>query len=183
MPSKQAGLGIVAVLGVVIVVSIVMCRRPASVPAQVSQPSGGCSARQQELRIFEKAIEGKAQLFTQHASAMLSVAALQFNNPAEFLNAKVLGIYSAEITDTLRSASALAEIYGNVCSDSDRARIEPTTRTQISYIAQDLEFLERDIDLIASHTTVQDLRARAVQMSQDLASSVALLQSLKSKLE
>ena len=181
MQGKLVGTVIIVALLTLILIAVFAGRRSPS----VSDPTGEsapCSARLQELREYEKASEDQAQQFVSHASALLRVAASQSKNPGEFLNAKMLQIESGETADSLRFSSTLAEVYGSVCSDRDRAKLVPVVAAQIDYLSQNLQFIQKDVQVVGAHTTDSNIKERAIQMSRDLANSLLELQSLKSKL-
>lgn len=182
MQSKSVGFGAMVLIGAIILLVIFAGRRPPPTPGADSE-STACSGRLKEFQSFEKVIQTGAVLFANHEKSMMAMAAAQYNNPHEFLNAKTLAIESGEVSDNLEFAITLAEIDGNVCSGQDRKEVLPTITTQMTYILQSLAYIQHDLELISSHITDPQMKAETTQMRVELVNALALLASLSSKLQ
>jgi hypothetical protein len=182
MQRNYVGLGAIVLLVAILLLLIFAGRRhpPASEP---DSESAVCSGRLTESRSFEKFIQTGAVLFASHEKSMMAMAAAQYSNPHEFLNAKTLAIESGEVSDNLEFAITLAEINGNVCSEPDRKRVLPTIATQMTFILQSLAYIQHDLELISSHVTDPKMKAETMQMRVELENALALLASLNSKVQ
>jgi hypothetical protein len=159
----------------VAITSIIRCR---VVPVQ----SDCTEADLQALRSLEQAFERNAQSFNGHERALLDFFASHQNGQDEFTSATRAHWLAGIMANDMRFASTLAEVYGNVCSGSDRARIHIIIDHHLSYILESFQIPETWINRLVSTAPNDEMKTTSMQLNNDLAEARTLLFSLRERL-
>jgi S1-C subfamily serine protease len=122
--------------------------------------------------------------FSQHKRDFLDFAKLNYRNKrAEYEVCMAFSVIAERTYESLNSTIALLEVYENISSSADRARIQPLIRSDALRYSKSIE---TDIPLVndnLANTKLPGIAATGDRMKQDLRDAKAFLDSLQTSLE
>jgi len=124
-----------------------------------------------------------AKRFSQHERDFLDFAKSSRNNRDEREISDTLAAIAERTYEYLDSTIALLEVYENISSGADRAKIQPLIKLQVSRYVKNIEGSVPEVNANLADTKLPAVAATGDRMKQDLRDAKAFLDSLQTSLE
>lgn len=160
----------------------ILCYGLALAGCLLSAPSRFASP-QSKPRTSWQLLNTKVKLFNDYARDFIEFAKSQHRNTLEYEICFGLQNVAERAADHADSASTSLEIYGNVSCTSDRAKIQPVVRAQLSYYVKQLDSEVSEVNSDLSDTKIPAVATTGIRLKDDLRDLKAILNSLQASME
>jgi len=124
-----------------------------------------------------------AKRFHQHLRDFLDFSGSHQNEREEYEISMGLSVVAEHTAERLDSISVLLEVYENISSSADRARIQPLVKSDVLRCSKYIERSIPELDGDVANTKLPAVASTGGRMKQDLRDAKAFLDSLQTSLE